>query len=141
MNHVAQEEVLLTEYEEAVEGTDSKAMAYLVRLLIEDEKRHHQVLLELAASLRSLTEGSDAEPLVPDMDFGRADRSMLLPVIKRLLAREKQDEHELRQLQHELHDLRDTTLWSVLVEVMQRDTAKHISLLRFAQQHTKRRSH
>jgi len=136
--HVAEEQGLLVEYEDAVGATDSKAMAYLVNLLIEDEKRHHQLFLELAASLRNLTEGSGAQPLVPEMDFGRADKAALLPLIERLLARERQDEHELKQLRHELRDLRDTTLWSILVELMERDTAKHIALLRFARRHTKR---
>lgn len=136
MNHVAQEQLLLSEYANAAEGTESKAMAYVVRLLLEDETRHHRLFMELAESLREVTD-RNAEPLVPWVDFGRADREKLTPLIQRLLAHEEQDKHELDELQRELHDVRDTTLWSVLVDTMRRDTEKHIALLRFAQRHTR----
>ena len=45
----------------------------------------------------------------------------------------KQDPRELKKLQKELRDVKDTTLWSLLVDLMQRDTEKHIAILDFAQ--------
>ena len=57
----------------AAEATESKALAYLVKLLIEDEQRHHRLFAELAASLKSEAEMQPAEPIVPRMDFDRVD--------------------------------------------------------------------
>ena len=52
-----------------------------------------------------------------------------------LLQSEKRDTSELKHLQRELHDVKDVTLWSLLVDLMQRDTEKHIALLRFVKKH------
>ena len=139
VGHVAQEYELLSEYAKAAEGTESKAMAYIVRLLLEDEMRHHRLFTELADSLRGMID-HNAEPVVPWSDFERADREKLLPLIERLLILEAQDKRELKELQGDLRDMRETTLWALLVDTMQRDTSKHIALLRFARAQTRRSS-
>ena len=87
--HVEQERGLLEEYQQAADDTDSKALAYLVNLLIEDERRHHRLFIELAKSLVSEAELSQAELAVPRLDFRRADQAALLDVTDRLLAHEK----------------------------------------------------
>ena len=56
----------------------------------------------------------------------------------RLLENEKKDREELKALRRELRSFEDTTLWALLVELMQRDTDKHIAILGFAQRHAKR---
>ena len=38
---------------------------------------------------------------------------------------------ELKQFAKQLKEVRDTTLWGLLVELMQDDTAKHIKILSF----------
>ena len=55
---------------------------------------------------------------------------------EQLVAREKADLRELKKLKKDLRDFKDTTLWSLLVDLMQRDTEKHIALLGFVEQHT-----
>lgn len=42
--HAETEGKILKEYVEATDGTKSKALRYLVDLIIEDEHRHHQIL-------------------------------------------------------------------------------------------------
>lgn len=71
------------------------------------------------------------------MDFDRSDAREVLAVTERLLKREK-EASELKQLRRELHDVRDTTLWDLLIDLMQRDTDKHIAILHFVQKHTER---
>ena len=56
IDHVQNERALLEEYVTAAQATDSKALAYLVNLLIEDERRHHILFSELAAALKSDSE-------------------------------------------------------------------------------------
>ena len=36
--------------------------------------------------------------------------------------------------------MKDTSLWSLLVDLMERDTQKHIAILTFARNHTDRRA-
>jgi hypothetical protein len=38
-------------------------------------------------------------------------------------------------LEHDLKDVKDTSLWELLVELMQHDTEKHLAILRFVQKH------
>ena len=134
--HAQKERHLLEEYGAAADATDSKALAFLVKLIIEDERRHHALFDELAASLKSEAEPRGDDPVVPRMDFNRIDRASVRDLTGRLLRRERQDLQELKKLQKELRDFEDTTLWALLVDLMKRDTEKHIAILRFAQRHT-----
>ena len=133
--HAARERVILDEYAQAATATQSKALAYLIGILMEDEVRHHRWFAELASSLEGDASFSGAEPAVPYMDFHRADRVAVRNVTDRLLEHEKADEKELNRLQRELRDVSGTTLWGLLVEVMQRDTDKHIAVLTFVKKH------
>ena len=86
-------------------------------------------------SLEADASFSGTEPVVPRMDFHRADRVAVRDVTNRLLEHEKADEKELDRLQRELRDVSGTTLWGLLVELMQRDTDKHIAVLTFVKKH------
>ncbi len=136
-SHVAKERGLLEEYVEAAKGTQSDALGYLVNLLIEDEKRHHRVFNELAASIKSEAELSADKPVVPRMDFRSANATAVVDVAHRLLENEKDDARELKALKKTLHDVEDTTLWGLLVDLMERDTEKHIAILSFVEKHAK----
>jgi hypothetical protein len=72
------------------------------------------------------------------MDFDKESRSEVLEVTKRLLGREEDDRRELKRLHRELKLVKDTTLWDLLVELMERDTEKHIAMLEFARKHATR---
>jgi rubrerythrin len=138
-DHVQNERGLLQAYAEAAEATESRAFAYLVKLLIEDEQRHHRLFAEMAASLKSEAEMQPAEPIIPRMDFDRVDPAPLREATGRLLENEKKDREELKQLRRELRFFEDRTLWTLLVDLMQRDTDKHIAIIGFAQRHANRR--
>jgi hypothetical protein len=135
VTHVNNEQDLLMEYSAAACETRSEAFAYLVNLLIEDEDRHHRIFAALAATLKTEAEMSGQPPKVPYMDFYRADGDAVLEVTERLLNRERRDARELKRLQRELRSVKDTSLWGLLVDLMQRDTQKHIAMLRFAKRH------
>jgi hypothetical protein len=134
-SHVGNERGLLEKYSKVAEETESKAFRYLVQLLIEDEIRHHRMFGELAASLEAVALLSGDEPLVPYLDFDRADRAAVLAGATELLENEESDLADLKRLQRELRDVKDTSLWGLLVELMQRDTEKHIAILRFVREH------
>ena len=139
-SHVETERGMLEEYRSAAEASSSKAFAYLVNLLIEDEIRHHRILSELAESLETMSLRPGApDPQVPYLDFNRTNKEAVLDLTETLLEREQQDAVELKRLQRELRDVKDTTLWGLLVDLMERDTQKHVAILRFVKKHTKRR--
>jgi rubrerythrin len=133
--HTSREGAMLSEYAALAESTESNALRYVINMLLEDERRHHRYFNELAMSLKSESELSSEEPVVPRMDFDRLDRDDLRDVTERLLDHEKSDAKELERLRKELRDVKDTTLWGLLVEIMMRDTDKHISILKFVHQH------
>jgi rubrerythrin len=135
-NHAQAESGLLEHYSAVADQTESKAFRYLVNLLLEEEMRHHRIFVELADSLKTEAELGE-DPIVPYVDFNRADPAGVLDGTKQLLEKEKQDALELKRLQRELRDVRDNSLWSLLVDLMQRDTQKHIAILRFVQKHTR----
>ena len=127
---------MLNEYAAIAEATESKALNYVINLLLDDERRHHRYFNELASSLKSESELSGDDPVVPRLDLDRVDRAELRETTERLLEHEKSDAKELERLRKELRDVKDTTLWGLLVDIMLRDTEKHIAILRFVEQHT-----
>lgn len=134
--HMKREGAMLDEYVAASEGSESRALSYLVDLLVEDEHRHHRYFEALASSLKSEAELSGVEPAIPRLDLKKVSKGDLLRTTERLLKHEQSDAAELKRLHKELRELQDTTLWGLLVEIMQRDTEKHIAILRFVADHT-----
>ena len=62
-----------------------------------------------------------------------------LELTRELIANEEADATELKRLRKEMRDFEDTTLWALLVDTMQLDTAKHLTLLRFVERHATHR--
>ena len=136
-NHIATERGLLEEYSDIADRTESRAFRYLVNLLIEDEIRHHTIFSEIAESVETIALMKAREPAVPLIDFVRTDRDAVLDATERLLEHEREDARELKRLQRELRDTKDDSLNGLLVELMQRDTQKHIAILRFVRKRTR----
>lgn len=138
-SHEDEERALLEEYEEAAESSGSAALKYLVSLIVEDEKRHHELFRQLASSLRTDAEFRPEQPEVPRLDRW-GDAKAVVDVTERLLERERQDRKRLRALRRDLRDVEDTTLWSLLVSLMEMDTDKHIEILEFCRRQAARSS-
>jgi hypothetical protein len=130
--HVATEGAILGEYQRLAEDpAASPAFRYLAGLIFADERRHHQLFNDLAESIRQLAElRLDDEP-IPSLTGLKADRERIMASTERLLELERADAKELKQLVKSLKDVRETTLWPLLLELMQDDTAKHIKILQF----------
>ena len=138
-SHIAAERGLLEENSDIADRTESRAFHYLVNLLIEDEIRHHRIFSELAESVETIALMKAEEPAVPFIDFVRADREAVLEATERLLKHENEDAGELKRLQRELRNTKDESLKGLLVELMQRDTQKHIAILQFVRKGASRR--
>jgi hypothetical protein len=104
---------------------------YLVDMILQDEARHHETFRQLVNRVRSDIDFRDYEPKVPYLTRDRNECRALIAATDRLLAFEREDMSSLRHLQKELRPVRDTTLFSLLVELMELDTKKHIAILEF----------
>jgi len=137
-DHVSSEADLIASYRDLAEAPGTPdAARYLLRLVVEDEQRHHRIIGEIATAIgEGIVWRNDADT-VPNMPQGKPLPN-LEEVTKRFLAAERADRKQLRTLRKELRPFRDTTMWSLLVEVMELDTAKHIRLLTFIRDHLTR---
>lgn len=136
--HVSAEGALLDDYLRLAEDESlSPAFRYLANLILEDERRHHRSFNELAESIRMAAELRVQDAPIPLLGSLRKDRDRVLEATERLLEAERADAHELKALAKKMKDVKDTTLWVLLVELMEHDTEKHMKILRFIKDHSK----
>jgi len=130
--HGKEEGELLRRYERFAREAPSAVTRYLVHLILEDERRHHQVLAEIA---HTIAWGSlaDVEAALPRMVEGAADDE-LIKQTRELLASEKKDRAELRRLRRRLRSYTGT-VWPFLIDLMLLDTDKHSRILRYIIRH------
>ena len=130
--HVVTEGAILDEYQRlAADPSGSAAFRYVAGLILADERRHHQLFNDLAESIRQMAELSADDEPIPSLRGLKADRERIMATTTRLLDVERADARELKQLAKKLKEMRETTLWGLLLELMQDDTAKHIKILEF----------
>lgn len=125
--HAHKEGAILERYRRFATEATSPAARYLVKLIVDDEERHHRLLAEMANAIA--WEGRSPVASVPDVFDGHDD--MLVSETRALLDAEKADSRELKRLQRRLETFGDTTMWPLIVELMLLDTEKHIHVLRF----------
>jgi rubrerythrin len=131
--HMDSEREVLRSYAELVEEAPEGHVKYLVKLILADEIRHHQLFGEMINALRAEMDQRDIVPRLPDFEPGTTPTE-LLEETRRLLRLERRDTDELKRLKKELDKVEDTRWWSVLVDVMALDTKKHVRLLQFIEQ-------
>ena len=131
-DHGKKEGALLERYERFSQEASSPVSRYLVKLIIEDERRHHLVLAEIAEAI-AWGGVNAARPSIPRVLEGGAD-SELIAETRRLLASERRDRAELRRLRRRLRAY-SGTIWPLLIDLMLRDTQKHTHILRYVLRH------
>lgn len=135
VGHERDEQEIIACYRDACLTTDSEAFSYLIRLILEDEDRHHRFTTEIANALRADVELSDTGPRVPMLKAWKPVDPGVVEATEEFLRLERDDAKHLRDLARELRDTRDTALWHLLVTLMQSDTEKHIHILEFLRDH------
>jgi ATP-dependent DNA ligase len=131
--HGEEEGKVLAEYADLVASADGAAVRYLGALILDDERRHHAFLTEIANSLAWDTRPVDGAPSAPPLPL-HLDAD-LLAATRRLRGVEDADRKQLQALRRRLRDYADTTVWALLVDVMLLDTEKHATILRFLERH------
>lgn len=138
--HVEAERESIRRYEalatDTMLGSDIR---FLISLIIADEVRHHRYLQALTAALKKEVEMQPVEGSLPTMTWRMdpAKRDECLTATEELLAVERSDLKELRQLRKELRPFSGVTLWDIVVSCMESDTQKHLDVLDFLKRHLK----
>ena len=137
-SHGQVEGEILDEYQTLVDdGELPPAFAYLARMILEDEVRHHRLFADFAESMRQMVEESADESPIPTLRGFHTDRVRIQRLTNQLLQMERSDERELKDLGKRLKEVDKVTLWGLLIELMLDDTRKHIKILRFIQARAK----
>ena len=123
--HVREETAFLEAYEALAANSQDESVRLLLELIVADERRHH----DLFASLAAASVAADAPPAAPALPPEEARR--LLEPTRRFLDAEREESRSLAALRKELKPLRGETVWPLLVELMEIDTAKHVRILEY----------
>ena len=127
--HGSEEGELLAVYEDVAEHSTDEGARYLISLILEDEHRHHRLMVEMANAI------AWGDPSVsPDRATPAISRSMdgeLLLLTRKLRLAEEADYRKLRRMRRRLRPFKKTTMWALLVDLMMLDTKKHATILRF----------
>ena len=134
-HHDHEEAPLLAAYRSLATGTDG-VVRYIIDLILEDECRHHRLLVEMATAMAWSGVGADSGPRTPALGLGVNPEVVRLT--RKLRRSEQADRRALRAIHRRLRPFADETLWSLLVNLMEHDTEKHIAMLRFLECHAAR---
>ena len=121
---------MLHHYERFALDAEAPETRYLVLLILDDERRHHRLLVEMANAIAWGMSEHSPDPAVPDLTHKDAGNRDLAAHTKRLIDAEEQDRIELKRLRKRLRPFKDTTLWELIVDLMLLDTEKHVQILR-----------
>lgn len=129
--HGREESALLARYEAFVETAPSAAARYLVALIVDEERRHHRVMGELADTIAWSYVADEGSTTIPPVPARPSEDPEFLAETGALLRHELADRRELRALRRRLRRHADVPLWELLVDMMRLDTEKHIAILAF----------
>jgi rubrerythrin len=129
-NHITNEQAALVGYARLAEQSPDEYVRYLASLILEDERRHHKLLLEMRNRVESDVTWRETAPQTPRVTVP-SDREQLAEQIEAFLDVEEADAEELRRLRRKMRPLRETSLLSLMVEIMELDTQKHLRILEF----------
>jgi hypothetical protein len=129
-SHEGREGSILGEYVRLAESCDDNGVRFLVRMLLEEESRHH---MELSAMLNNLETFASGKPIGPRLptSAGPIDDAAMLEKLHELTDLERSDAKELAELQHALESAQMPAFFGLLIELMKHDTAKHVAILEF----------
>ncbi|MGA8296508.1 MAG: ferritin family protein [Acidimicrobiales bacterium] len=133
--HIISEKAVLERYRTLARATIRDDIRYLLTMIAEEEERHHARMAQVTNALLREFRGEIFEPAVPDFsalplpfDFEQETREML--------AIEKRDEQEMRDLEEKLALAENGALWVLLVKTLIADTQKHQAILEFILEHS-----
>jgi hypothetical protein len=131
--HAAAEQDALGEYAFVAEASADPVVALVMRLILDDEVRHHGLLQRMEATLRDALEWTHSPSALPTSTLPEQPLTCdLVTQTRALIDEERTGAKMLRELAHKEKAI-DAGLHSVLLEMMAIDSDKHARLLEFVQ--------
>jgi len=112
------------------QASGDPVIALVMRLILEDEERHHGLLKRIATTLRDALNWTHSPGALPRPGDGAPATEDLAPVARALIDEERTGAQALRRLAEREKGL-DSGLDSLLLEMMAMDSDKHARLLQF----------
>ncbi|MGO9344519.1 MAG: hypothetical protein ACLP6E_18685 [Acidimicrobiales bacterium] len=134
--HGKEEGELLSRYQRFADVASAPENRYLVKLIADDERRHHALLVEMANAIAWGLIDESSDPVLPDMTHGDAGNEVLAEETVRLIQAEKRDRVEIKLLRKRLRSFKNVSLWTLVAELMLLDTEKHIRILELVAKNT-----
>jgi hypothetical protein len=138
--HARAEQEALAEYAFVADASADPVVALVMRLILEDEERHHGLLLRIEATLRDALNWTHSPSALPVSSVPQQPVARDLVAITRGLV---QEEHSGARMMRDLAEREkgiDAGLHSLLLEMMAMDSEKHARLLQFVQQRLEQRA-
>jgi hypothetical protein len=138
--HARAEQGALAEYAFVAEASADPVVALVMRLILEDEERHHGLLRRIEATLRDALNWTHSPSALPVSSVPQQPVARDLAAITRGLV---QEEHSGARMMRDLAQREkgiDAGLHSLLLEMMAMDSEKHARLLQFVQQRLEQRA-
>jgi rubrerythrin len=130
--HAAAEEDALGQYEYLATASGDPVVALVMRLILDDEVRHHGLLHRMAATLRDALDWTTSPEALPTRAPRARQSGGFAKLARSLIEEERTGAHALRRLADREKDI-NGGLDSVLLEMMAMDSEKHAHLLQFVQ--------
>jgi rubrerythrin len=129
--HAIAEQDALAQYEYLRTASGDPVIALVMRLILEDEERHHGLLKRIEATLRDALEWTNSPGALPvPAPPQQPVTSELVETSNALIKEEHTGARYLRDLAHQGKDV-SWGLPSLLAEMMAMDSDKHARLLKF----------
>ena len=131
--HIHAEADALSQYDRIAEESGDPVIALVMRLVLQDEERHHALLQRISTSLRDALDWTHSPEALPTGQPYTGERAAALASVTReLIDEERQGAKALRTLAHQERKIADG-LHSLLLEMMALDSDKHAHLLQFVE--------
>jgi rubrerythrin len=131
--HATLEAEALGSYEHLAEASHDPVIALVMRLILEDEERHHGLLKRISTTLRDALNWTYSPGALPRSNTNATPEAEDLSALARVLINEeKTGAQALRRLAYREKGL-GSGLDSLLLEMMAMDSDKHARLLQFVQ--------
>ncbi len=130
--HAAAEADALSQYEYLADASGDPVIALVMRLILDDEVRHHGLLHRMATTLRDALEWTTSPAALPKGAPPARVSGPYVELARMLIEEERTGARALRRLAEEEKDI-NGGLDSLLLEMMAMDSDKHARLLQFVQ--------
>jgi rubrerythrin len=137
--HAAAEAEALGQYEHLADASGDPVIALVMRLILDDEVRHHGLLHRMAATLRDALEWTTSSEALPKGAPQARGSGPYVALARSLIEEERTGARALLRLAEQEKDI-NGGLDSLLLEMMAMDSDKHARMLQFVQQRLEART-